>query len=77
MSDEIEKIANLLHEVSKLFPEYIFNQERLRDELNKSNEDLKQSIIEKDRIIEVLNKQLEEQNIQLKEPKKSWYRNLL
>jgi hypothetical protein len=75
------KIADLLSEASDIIPEYVFEQERLRDELKKNSEVLKQQILDQDIFIQELKKKIEKQdqiihklkNPPCEEKKKTWW----
>jgi hypothetical protein len=74
MSDDTKmlKIADLLQEASDLIPDYVYSQERVRDELKKNSEDLKQQILDQEIIIQDLKKELDKQQQiihDLKQPK--------
>jgi len=72
--DKMLKIADLLQEASDLIPEYVYDQERVRDGFKKNSEELKQQILDQEMLIQDLKKQLDKQDQiirDLRNPKKS------
>ncbi len=76
LETKIMKIADTLNEASDLIPEYVFEQEMIRDNLKKHNEDLKQQILDKDLQIQDLKQQLDTlRSTSPIEKKKWWHRH--
>ena len=60
--DKMLKIADLLSEASDVITEYVYDQERLKDELKKNSENLKNQVLDKEIIIQSLKIEIEQQD---------------